>query len=106
MASTPVKLAVAALLAAVPVTAGLVRAAAPTPVAPVMMATENADTYLEHLRSARKSMGTAYDLLKKQEMADRADHRKKSIESLKKSMDELDEEIATYEKDTKNGKGG
>ncbi len=97
--NNPLKLAVVALFAGGMAVA--VHAASP---APRHMAVENDAMYLEHLRAEKRSLEGVKDMLDKEDMADRSNNRHDAIEHISKAIDKLQSEIATYDKDVKNGK--
>ena len=108
LTSTSTKIVAAAVLAGGVGLAAVatVRADHPTAArAPALLATESATDYLEHMRSIRKELADAKDKLHSQDMADRADRRSKAEKQVTDALGNVDEEIATYEKDLKSGKG-
>ena len=82
-------------------------AGSPSPMAPqaaARMDTENDIQYVEHLRAERKSLALVKDSLSKEDMADRAGHRKEALDAIDKALEAMNSEISAYDKDMKTGK--
>ena len=99
--TNPVKLSVAALFAGGLAVAAVAHAAPP---APRQLDVENDVQYVEHLRSERRSLTEVRDMLNKEDISDRANHRHEALDHLDKAIEALNSEISSYDKDMKHGK--